>query len=97
MSIVTLTQIKAYPIDGYGITGIRRLMYLELILKGEIKGSMPISGAQKELREIKLSLFDTSKGDSLSTIPSIDPALQKSINALFPNLDESYSISLLDI
>ena len=97
ISIATLTQIKAYPIDGYGITGIRRLMYLELVLKGEIKGSMPISGAQKELREIKLNLFDTSKGDSLSTIPSIDPALQKSINALFPNLDESYSISLLDI
>lgn len=97
ISIATLTQIKAYPIDGYGITGIRRLMYLELVLKGEIKGSIPISGAQKELRDIKLNLFDTSKGDSLSSIPSLDPALQKSINALFPNLDESYSIALLDI
>lgn len=91
------TILKAYPIDGYGVTGIRRLLYLELILKGELKGTEPVKGAQKKLREIKLNLFDTEKGDSLAKIPSEDPQLQKSINALFPNLDESYSIALVDI
>lgn len=97
LSLAGINLLPAYPIDGFGITGIRRLLYLELVLKGEIKGSTPIAGAQKELREIKLHLFDTPKGDSLRSLPPVDAALQKSINTLFPNLDESYSIALLDI
>ncbi|MCB0688538.1 MAG: hypothetical protein KDC53_18490 [Saprospiraceae bacterium] len=86
-----------YPIDGYSITGIRRLLYLEMVLNGALKGNAPISGAQKELREIKLNLFDTDKGDSLKALPTPDPIFQKSISTLFPNLDESYSICIMDI
>jgi hypothetical protein len=91
------SETVAYPIDGYGLTGIRRLLYLELILKGELPGTASIKGAQKTLDQIKLNLYQTPKGDSLKTLPEIDPILQKSLNALFPNLDESYSISVMDI
>jgi len=57
---------------------------------------MPITGAQKKLNEIVLHL-QNSRGDSLAVLPQPDPGLQKKVNALFPNLDESYSLSLLEI
>lgn len=90
-------EIFAYPIDGYLFTGIRRLLRLELIQKGEIKDNTPIKGAQKSINDIKLNLHGNAKGDSLERLPEVDPQLQKSMNNLFPNLHESYSITLLDI
>lgn len=95
--ITPMAEIAAYPIDGYWLTGIRRLLRLERIVKGEIKDTPPISGAQKSIKDIKLHLHQTPKGDSLEGMPAIDPEFQKSLNALFPNLHESYSISLMDI
>ena len=86
----------AYPIDGFWLTGIRRLVRLQLVLKGEIKDTKPIEGARKTLNEIHLQLAN-SKGDSLAALPTPDAALQKKLNVLFPNLDESYSVTLLDV
>jgi hypothetical protein len=90
-------ELLAYPIDGYALTGIRRLLRLELIQKGEIKEASLLKGAQKSVEDIQLNLYQTPKGDSLAVLPEVDPAFQKELNALFPNLHESYSISLLDI
>ncbi|MCB0641267.1 MAG: hypothetical protein KDC44_06485, partial [Phaeodactylibacter sp.] len=87
----------AYPIDGYLLTGIRRLMRLELIQKGELKDTPLLKGAQKSLKDIQLHLYQTAKGDSLTELPPVDVALQKGLDALFPNLHESYSITLMDI
>jgi len=89
-------SIGAYPIDGYFLTGIRRLVRLQLILSGDIKDTKPIEGARKTLDEIHLQLLNT-KGDSLASFPTPDPDLQKKLNGMFPNLDESYSLTLLDI
>jgi len=88
--------IFSYPIDGYALTGIRRLERLRKVLAGEIKGTMPIKGAQKSIADIKLNLLG-ARGDSLEAFPPVDPALQKKIEALFPNRDESYSLAVLDI
>jgi hypothetical protein len=90
-------ELLAYPIDGYALTGIRRLLRLELIQKGEIKEASLLKGAQKSVEDIQLNLYQTPKGDSMAVLPEADPAFQKELNALFPNLHESYSISLLDI
>ncbi len=86
----------AYPIDGYLLTGIRRLVRLQMILKGEIKDTQPVPGARKNMADIRLQLAN-QRGDSLSTFPTPDPGLQKKLNAMFPNLDESYSVTLIDI
>lgn len=86
----------AYPYDGYSSTGIRRLLYLEMVMKGEIKANLPKPGAQLALKDIKLNLLN-SRGDSLDVLPKKDPNLHKQIDLLFPNLDESYSIAVLDI
>lgn len=97
IGLLFYSEIKAYPIDGYALTGIRRLLRLELIQSGAIKEVLPIKGAQKSIQDIKLNLYGTPKGDSLATLPAPDPDLQKKLNGLFPNLHESYSITLLDI
>ena len=91
-----ITDGPTYPIDGYGSTNIRRLDYMQMVLDGKIKGTMPIPGALKKSYEIQLNL-DNERGDSLSTIPLPDPQLQEEINNLFPRLNENYSIALLDI
>lgn len=82
-----------YPIDGYETSGIDRLLHLQRVVSGEIKDIKPPPGAMKSIDDITLNLV----GDPLQSIPAPDPELQKSVKALFPNLDESYSIALLDI
>lgn len=86
----------SYPYDGYYVTGIRRLVYLQLAMLGATKDGKPVAGAQKSIMDIHLNLMN-EKGDSLVTLPKPDPALQRSINSLFPNMDESYSVCVLDI
>lgn len=86
----------AYPYDGYYLTGIRRLVRLQLIMMGTTNETKPVAGAQKSIRDIQLNLAG-NRGDSLETFPSTNPSLQKAINGLFPNMDESYSICVLDI
>jgi len=97
ISIISSECVRAYPIDGYLLTGIRRLMYLQLVESDELKGKKSITGALKSISDIKLHLNNNSKGDSLIHLPNIDAAFQKELNALFPHMDESYSWSLLDI
>ena len=87
----------SYPIDGYITTGIRRLLYLQLVENEEIKKRKLIPGALKSTAEIQLQLYDNPKGDSLSELPQTNKLLQRRLNALFPNLDESYSWALLEI
>jgi hypothetical protein len=89
-------RVQAYPIDGYALTGIRRLLYLQLVIKGDIKANLPAKGAFLSTGDIKLNLKG-SRGDSLSTFPVVDQNLQRSIDAIFPNLDESYSITVMDV
>jgi hypothetical protein len=91
-----VTDAPTYPIDGYAYTNIKRLLYLQMVMDGEIKGTMPIPGALKSIEDIRLNLTGP-KGDSLVNIPSPDPELQKAINSLFPRLNENYSIAVLDI
>nr|WP_321452938.1 serine hydrolase [uncultured Carboxylicivirga sp.] len=92
----TTSSISPYPIDGFDSTGIRRLKRLQLILNGTLKETMPINGALRTSSSIQLNLLN-SKGDSLKIIPKTDPSLQKAISGLFPMLDESYSVAVLDI
>jgi len=94
--ILLQTDTMAYPYDGYYLTGIRRLVHLQLIMMGVLNDNKPVKGAQLTLNEIHLNLAN-ERGDSLESFPTPDPGLQKALNALFPNMDESYSFCLLDI
>lgn len=85
---------RAYPIDGYEQTGIRRLERARLVAEGRAAGPALTSGALKPASEIRLHLSDTL---ALESLPARDPALQKRLEALFPDRHESYSVALLDI
>jgi hypothetical protein len=85
-----------YPIDGFEHSHIRRLLRLQLILDGKIKEAKPLPGMLKSINDIQLNLLG-QRGDSLATLPAPDAQLQKSINGLFPGLNESYSVTILDI
>lgn len=87
---------RDYPIDGYPSTGIKRLDRLAKIQNGELKGTLPVSGALKTLSEIRLNLTG-ERGFTLTDFPEPDSALQKDLSRLFPNMHESYSVALLDI
>ncbi|MEM6965160.1 MAG: serine hydrolase [Bacteroidota bacterium] len=85
-----------YPIDGYEETGIKRLKRLQLIEEDKLEGKKLIKGATKSISDIRLKMptLEEHQRDSLFVK---DPTLQKKLNALFPNLHESYSIAVMDI
>jgi hypothetical protein len=88
--------LRPYPIDGYERTGIRRLLHVQKVFNGEMPGTAPSPGALWSLDSITLNLTEEA-WDTSMTLPTVDPALQKALNSLFPNLDESYAVALLDI
>jgi len=96
LCICLIDPLVSYPVDGYENTGIRRLKRLALILEGKLKGTPPPAGGRKSLQDIHLNLLNP-RGDSLVVLPEIDDKLQKKLNDLFPNRDESYSITMLEI
>lgn len=85
-----------YPIDGYASTGIKRLKRLQLSVAGDLPDAGLPPGAFKSINDITLHLL-LRKQDSTKNILVEDPGLQKKINALFPRLDKSYSVTILDI
>ena len=97
-SCFAFTSLTFYPIDGYEQTGIKRLLRLELIKKGELKTtSSPLpEGAMKSWSEINLNLT-TKSSDSAGAFLQVDEAFQKEIGGLFRGLDKSYSLAVLDI
>lgn len=84
--------MNAYPIDGFYRTGIKRLLYLQKVVNGEKTGTIPPKGALLPTDSIGLKLSD----HDFLEFPSGDPVLQKQLDKLFPNMHESYSITVLD-
>jgi hypothetical protein len=85
-----------YPIDGYQYSGIKRLKRLQLALSGDLPDAKLPAGAYKSINDIKLNLLSL-KQNTTQDILVENPALQKKIDALFPRLDNSYSVTVLDI
>lgn len=92
ISFLLVNTLDAYPIDGFLRTGIKRLLRLERIISGEIKDKPLVKGALLPSDSIRLNLSI----HNYNVFPEIDAELQKEINRLFPNLDESYSIAIMN-
>lgn len=85
-----------YPIDGYERTGMRRLLYWNLVEDETLKGRTPKAGAYKKLDEIELHLADLPRYDSLGSLPPLDEELQEQLTKLFP-YRANYSMTLLQL
>ncbi|WP_405399003.1 serine hydrolase [Maribacter sp. Asnod2-G09] len=97
LSASAFTTYKYYPIDGYELTGIKRLKRLEMIKNGEIKDASALpAGAMKSYSDIQLNLL-SRKNDSAMGLMQVNEDFQKEISALFRGLDKSYSLTVLDI
>jgi hypothetical protein len=44
--LFSVSDLFSYPIDGYETTGIRRLLYLQMVKNGELPGTLPKDGGQ---------------------------------------------------
>lgn len=95
-TLLSTTPLGSYPYDGYVHTGITRLERIRLSMEGTIKGPKLLPGQKKTLSEIRLNLI-SERGAQRSVLSAVDMDLQKQIEALFPNRDESYALSVLDI
>lgn len=93
---VGFTNKYEYPIDGYNLTGIKRLAYLERVKSGEITSHRIPEGAFKSIESIELNLLNAN-GKSINGIPNVDEELQNKIDHLFRGLDKNYSIAVLDM
>jgi len=94
--LIAPAMTLGYPIDGYEYSGIRRLERLRLINEGILPGEKLPAGGLKSIHDITLHLVG-ERGAQLDTIPDISPDFQKEIDALFPNLQESYAVAVMDI
>jgi hypothetical protein len=94
--ITSMDKSDVYPIDGYQYSGIKRLKHLQLSISGDLPSVNLPPGAFKSINDIKLNLI-TQNSKGLDEILVEDEALQKKINTIFPRLDKSYSVSILDI
>ncbi len=84
----------AYPFDGYALTGIARLLHLQLIKKGDMDGKFAPKGKHKTLNEIHLNL----QGDrQLCELPATDPDLEQALEEIIPNRNSNYSVAIMDI
>ena len=96
MAFTVPTNETIYPIDGYQYSGIKRLKRLQLAISGDLPDAKLPAGAYRSIHDIKLNLL-SRKQNTTQDILAEDPALQKKIDALFPRLDKSYSVTVLDI
>ncbi|MFT5747154.1 MAG: hypothetical protein ACI920_002535, partial [Saprospiraceae bacterium] len=83
ISLFFLPEMTAYPIDGYWTTGIRRLLRLELMMKGEIDGRSKLNpGSTRRLADIDLLLCGRPVRKELTTLPEPDAVLQSELDDL---------------
>ena len=85
--------IKAYPLDGYEETGIRRVEGFRMMTEGEIKGRKQPPGARLATSQVDLRLLEY-QGFSL---PQPDPQLTARIKTLLGDEADRYGISVLDL
>ncbi|WP_158851080.1 hypothetical protein [Algibacter sp. L1A34] len=96
MAFTSPVNDSIYPIDGYQYSGIKRLKYLQLSISGDLPDAKLPLGAYKSINDIKLNLLSRVQNKTEDILIE-NPGLQKQIDALFPRLDKSYSVAILDI
>ncbi len=95
LACIGFFAFNTYPIDGYELTGIKRLLYWEKVKSGEIKSSRIPAGAYHSVNSIQLNLTD--RKNEFDSIPPVDDALQSKIDQLFKGLNRNYSLTVLDM
>jgi hypothetical protein len=91
LSLPALT--RAYPLDGYADTGIRRLEAARLAQEGVLKGRPQPPGALLASDRVDLRLLDRRDLE----LPAPDPAFSEQITRLLGSNAGRYGIAVLDL
>lgn len=89
-------SVRAYPIDGFSSTGIRRLAWLQTLVDGTAPGPLLTVGQKRSIDDIHLQLVD-AEDPVIDQLPPPDTELQARLDTLFGSRDPSYGLALLDI
>ncbi|HYQ71468.1 MAG TPA: serine hydrolase [Gammaproteobacteria bacterium] len=84
---------NAYPLDGYGESGIRRVEGARLAVQGVITGTKQPPGALKPLADVDLRLLDHRDLE----LPPADPAFTAQITRLLGGQADRYGVAVLDL
>lgn len=96
--LLTPAAARAYPLDGFLETGIRRLLGYRLAVYGEIESSIRlVPGARRTLDQIELRLRGVNETFDVTPSTPKDPELQAGLERVFAGRDPSYSLCLLDV
>lgn len=82
----------SYPINGFSLTGIERLVRLTKMDSQAMVRTLPY-GARHEIDYVRLNLM----ADPVRELPAVDAELQAEIAGIFPNMHPSYSVALFDM
>jgi hypothetical protein len=91
--LLSAATVKAYPLDGFDSTGIRRLWVQRQIQEDKIPGKKRPPGELLPLDEVDLRLINYPDFQ----LPKSDPALTKEVVHLLGSHADRYGIGLLDL
>lgn len=98
LATVGLVAPTLYPLDGYGHTGIRRLRAYQMILDGQMPGTVPIRpGARLSRNQIQLRMDGLGRSFDIGPDAPVDSALQAGIERIVGRRHPSYRVAMLDI
>jgi len=83
---------RAYPLDGYPETGIRRLEGSRLAQQGVVKDIKLPPGALLPLKDVDLRLAGQK-----AELPAPDPAFTREVEGLLGGTTSSYGLAVLDL
>ncbi|GBC60432.1 hypothetical protein DENIS_1384 [Desulfonema ishimotonii] len=91
--LLTVTSVRAYPLDGLSHTGIARLEGYRLAQEGKARARRQPPGALLNLDQVDLRLQEY--GDM--EIPQPDPAFSASVRRLLGKYADRYGLAVLDV
>ncbi len=92
------TSARAYPVDDYARTGIRRLKFQQDALNGLHRGPRLVPGARWPSANIKLRMRDQGRDFELTSATPKDPILQPALEKVLKQWAwHKYDVAILDI
>ena len=92
LGLVLTTVVSAYPLDGYGDTGIRRLEGLRLAQQGVVRDVKQPPGAMLNLAQVQPRLI----GQTFD-LPAPDAAFTQRMSGVLTGNMDAYGVALLDL
>jgi len=93
VALLAAPAAAPYPLDGYESTGIRRLLAMQLIEKGELPGRKQPEGALLTLADVDLRLVAKRE----LAIPAPDPEFTRKVVEILGGEADRYGLAVLDL